>query len=125
MFLEDWKLLADKEGNIEEVDGVWDCKSAENKCCLTKGSCHDGQLCLRSRDVESCHPPVVVCNCFCVPCRKVSGAAYLPLMGISNLGNFLHAETHWTQRHQPHTARKKNFLWGVWVHYDISAFPKN
>jgi ubiquinone/menaquinone biosynthesis C-methylase UbiE len=80
MFLEDWKLLADKDGNIEEVDGVWTAKAirtndAPPKVPVVTGACACGAV-----TWKAVSPPVTICNCFCVPCRKVSGAPFLSLL---------------------------------------------
>jgi ubiquinone/menaquinone biosynthesis C-methylase UbiE len=82
MFLQEWKLSADNDGQLVGSGGVYVCKarkmddSPPPKAVLA-GSCACGSVRWTSTTA-----PEAVFNCCCEPCRKTSGGAYLPLLGF-------------------------------------------
>jgi ubiquinone/menaquinone biosynthesis C-methylase UbiE len=80
MFLEEWKLLTDKDGHVVNVDGVFIAKATKVNDGppvepLMTGSCACGAVKWQAVTV-----PLAICHCFCVPCRKVSGGPFLSMM---------------------------------------------
>ncbi|KAF2669192.1 S-adenosyl-L-methionine-dependent methyltransferase [Microthyrium microscopicum] len=79
MFLEEWRLLADKEGNVIDMDGVFIGKGLRKDEMAPKaamlGSCACGHVTWKAAIA-----PLSICHCCCVPCRKISGGPFLTMM---------------------------------------------
>jgi len=80
MFLEEWKLLADDEENVVEVDGVFIAKATKIKSSLPVRPVMSGCCACGAVQWEVATNPIAICHYFCVPCRKVSGGYFLTMM---------------------------------------------
>jgi hypothetical protein len=81
VFKEEWSRLADGEGNLYEVDGVYVARarkpydSSPNAEILAVGSCACGAIKWTSTAL-----PFALNFCHCVSCRKASGVAFQAFM---------------------------------------------
>jgi ubiquinone/menaquinone biosynthesis C-methylase UbiE len=80
MFLEEWKLLANKDGNVEDVDGVFIAKAAKINDTPPVKPLMAGSCACSAVKWHAAITPLAICHCFCVPCRKVSGGPFLSMM---------------------------------------------
>ena len=80
MFLEEWKLLADENGDIEDIDGVWIVKAIKTDDSPAKAPLMAGKCACGAVTWQAVAPPVAIVHCLCYQCRKVSESAFLTMM---------------------------------------------